>query len=123
VGCEDEQSPSTHVDRLQDPKRKEQAVKRLLQFYEDAMTKDQKNREGESVKPLLEEIVPPLTELALKNELSTATQGDLLRFLADTRDPRVLPALIKALEDYRIDDKRAEPYDAAITDVIRNIGE
>src|SRR5690606_7808577 len=29
----------------------------------------------------------------------------------------------KALKDYRIDDKRAEPYDGAITDVIRNVGE
>jgi hypothetical protein len=124
AGCSgDEQSPSTHVDRLQDPRRKEQAVKRLIQFYEDAMTKDQKNRDGENVKPLLEEIVPPLVELAQKNEISTAAQGDLLRFLADTRDPQVVPALVKALKDYRIDDKRAEPYDAAMTDVIRNIGE
>jgi HEAT repeat protein len=123
-GCEgDEQEPTTHVERLDDPMTRPAAVKRLIQFYEDAMTKDDKNREGPNVKPLLEKIVPPLTELAVKGELDQRSQGDLLAFLADSRDERALPALIKALKDYRMDDKRAEKYDSQMAEVVRNLGE
>jgi len=123
TGCEDEQEPQTWVNRLEDPKRRDAAVKRLLQFYEDAMTNDKKDRSGPNVKPLLELIVPPLTDLAKKGELSTKAQGDLLAFLADTRDPQVVPALVKAINDYRMDDKRPEKYDSQMADVVRNIGE
>ncbi len=123
TGCEDEQEPQTWVDRLDDPKRRDAAVKRLLQFYEDAMTTDKKDRNGPTVKPLLELIVPPLKDLAMKGELSTKAQGDLLAFLADTRDPQVVPALVKAINDYRMDDKRPEKYDSQIADVVRNVSE
>jgi len=123
TGCEDEQDPKTWVDRLDDPKRRDAALKRLLQFYEDAMTNDKKDRSGPNVKPLLELIVPPLTKLAQKGELSTKAQGDLIAFLADTRDPQVVPALVKAVNDYRMDDKRPEKYDSQMADVVRNLGE
>jgi len=123
AGCSDPQDPQTHVDNLSDPMKRTQAIKRLLQFYEDAMTKDDKNREGENVKPLLDTIVPPLAELAKGGELDERTQGDVLAFLADSRDPRALPALQKALEDYKPDDKRAEEYDTKIVEVVRNLGE
>lgn len=123
AGCSDPQDPQTHVDNLSDPMKRTQAIKRLLQFYEDAMTKDDKNREGENVKPLLDTIVPPLTELAKGGELDERTQGEVLAFLADSRDPRALPAIQKALEDYKPDDRRAEEYDTKIGDVVRNLGE
>ena len=123
AGCSDPQDPQTHVDNLSDPMKRTQAIKRLLQFYEDAMTKDDKNREGENVKPLLDTVVPPLTELAKGGELDERTQGEVLAFLADSRDPRALPAIQKALDDYRPDDKRAEEYDTKIGDVVRNLGE
>ena len=123
VGCADENDPATHVDRLNDPMKRAAAVKRLLQFYEDAMTNDKKNREGENVKPLLETIVPPLTELSQKGELDSRAQGDVLAFLADSRHESALPALLKALDDYKPDDKRADEYDNKMGDVVRNIGE
>jgi hypothetical protein len=123
AGCSDPQDPQTHVDALKDPMKRNAAVKRLLQFYEDAMTKDDKDREGPFVKPLLDTVVPPLTEMANGGELDERTQGEVLAFLADSRDVRVLPALVKALDDYKPDDKRAEEYDTKIGDVVRNIGE
>ncbi|HZO15841.1 MAG TPA: hypothetical protein VFB62_21355 [Polyangiaceae bacterium] len=122
-GCGgDENDPMTHVDRLQDPMKRTAAVRRLIQFYEDAMTKDNKNREGENVKPLLDKIVEPLAKVAQSGELDERTQGDLLSFLSDTRDVRSVPALSKAIEEYRMDDKRAEKYDADMNDVVRNVG-
>jgi hypothetical protein len=123
AGCGgDEREPQTHVDRLSDPMKKTAAVKRLLQFYEDAMTKDDKNREGKFVKPLLDLIVEPLAKIVESGELDTRSQGVLLSSLSDMRDPRAVPALVKALEAYRMDDKRAEKFDAQIGDVVRNLG-
>lgn len=121
AGCEDESQPPTHVERLQDPIRRTAAVKRLIQFYEDAMTKDKKDRAGENVKPLLDQIVPPLTEVAKSGELDSRAQSQLITFLADTRDPRAAPALIKAMEDYKMDDKRPDEDDNAINDVVRAV--
>ncbi len=123
VGCADENDPATWVDRLSDPIQRPAAVKRLLQFYEDAMTNDDKNREGPTVAPLLETIVPPLAELAATGELDTRSQGDVLAFLADSRHEKAVPALVKALEDYKPDDKRADEYDNKMADVVRNVGE
>jgi len=39
VACEDESDPATWVKRLNDPAQKSAAVKRLSEFFEDAMTK------------------------------------------------------------------------------------
>jgi hypothetical protein len=123
VACDNEQAPETHVKRLSDPIKRAQAVTRLVQFYEDAMTNDKKNREGPHVKPLLDVIVPPLTELAVKGELDEKTQGELVAMLSDTRDKRAVPALVKAIDDYRPDDKRGEKFDADIANVVLNLGE
>ncbi len=123
IACEDESVPETYVSRLDDKLQRNAAVKRLIQFYEDAMTKDKKNREGEHVKKLLDVIVEPLSKVAESAELDDATQGELLRFLADTRDKRAVAALVKALDAYRIDDKRAESIDAHMGDVVRGLGE
>lgn len=123
VGCPgDEKDPQTHVDRLSDPLKRPAAVTRLIQFYEDAMTKDDKKRDGPNVGPLLKKIVPELAKLSLGGELDQRSQGDLLAFLADSRHPEAVPALVKALEEYRLDDKRAEKFDSQMNDVVRNLG-
>ncbi|MEM9696184.1 MAG: hypothetical protein AAGA56_26805, partial [Myxococcota bacterium] len=154
VGCEDPNAPETHVGYLEDPKRRDAAVKRIMQFYEDAITRDLKavkdaaakmkedgkspaeiaameaegkaaidNREAENVKKIIDLAVPPLVELFKNDELSGISKGLAIRFLADTRSPAAVPALLKAVKDYKIDDKRPEKYDSQMTDVIRNIGE
>ena len=123
AGCEDEQTPDTHVKRLADPVRRTAAVERLIQFYEDAMTKDKKDRKGQNVKPLLDLIVDPLTKVALAGDLDRRAQGKLLSFLADTRDERAGEALVKAISEYKPDDKRPEQYDNDMADVIRAVGE
>ncbi|RLB54389.1 MAG: hypothetical protein DRI90_20280, partial [Deltaproteobacteria bacterium] len=124
VGCAgDDRDPQTHIDKLKDPVQRPAAVKRLLQMYEDKMTEDKKNREGDHVKPLLDTMVEPLATLAQSGELDERTQGELVSFLADTRHAKAIPALVKAIQEYRPDDKRASDYDTRIGDVVRNIGE
>lgn len=122
TGCADENDPQTHIDKLDDPMQRTAAVTRLIQFFEDAMTKDNKDREGPNVKPLLDQIVPPLTKVALSGDLDKRTQGKLLSFLADTRDKRATPALVAALEAYKPDDKRPDQFDSDMGDVVRAVG-
>ena len=123
AGCADEAAPETHVARLADPIKRTAAVERLIQMYNDKMTTDKQDRNGEAVKPLLDKIVQPLADLAEKGDLDQKTQGTLLSMLADTRDKRALKALVKALDAYKSDDKRPDEIDANINDVVRNIGE
>jgi hypothetical protein len=104
VGCGgDENDPQTHVKRLSDASTRVPAVSRLIQFFEDAMTKDNKNREGPNVKPVLDKIVEPLSQLCVAGDLDEKTQSKVVKFLSDARDPRGAPCLVKTLKDYKPD--------------------
>jgi len=102
VGCEDENQPEYYTKRLDDPALRPQAIKRLVQFFEDAMTRADKNREDPKVKELLDKIVPPLTKTYLEGAtIDDRTKGEIIKLLADTRDERAKPAWVKALKDYK----------------------
>src|SRR5690348_2500718 len=60
AGCADENDPATHVNKLSDPATRTAAVNRLIQFFEDAMTRDKSDRNGPTVKPLLDSILPKM---------------------------------------------------------------
>ena len=57
VGCNDENAPETWVKKLDDPIQRPAAIKRLIQFFEDAMTKANKDRNEANVKALLDKII------------------------------------------------------------------
>jgi hypothetical protein len=102
VGCEDENQPEYYTKRLDDPALRPQSIKRLGQFFEDAMTRADKNREDPKVKELLDKIVPPLTKTYMEGEtIDDRTKGEIIKLLADTRDERGKPAWVKALKDYK----------------------
>jgi len=101
VGCADENDPMTHVKKLGDPATRTPAVKRLAQFFEDAMTRDNKDRNGPTVKPLVDKIVGPLTEVCTAGDLDDRTNSNIIKLLSDMRDARTEPCLVKALKDYR----------------------
>lgn len=103
VGCADENAPETHVKRLNDPATRTAALNRLIQFFEDAMTQDNKDRNGPKVKPILDKIVQPMNEICVAGDLEPATEAKLIKFLSDTRDERAEGCLVKALKDYRPD--------------------
>lgn len=103
TGCADENDPETHVKRLGDPATRTAAVNRLIQFFEDAMTRDNKDRNGPTVKPLLDKIIEPMNNLCTQGDLETATNSKLVKFLSDTRDPRAEGCIVKALKDYKVD--------------------
>ena len=100
AGCADEADPNTWVKRLDDPAQRAPAIKRLSAFFDDTMTKSNKNREAPEMKTLLDAIVPPLTKTYVSVALDEKTRKDLIKLLADTRDPRTAPALAKAFNEY-----------------------
>jgi HEAT repeat protein len=97
----DENDPLTHVEKLQDPRISAKAVSRLIQFFEDAMTRDNKDPQGPNVKPVLDKIVEPLSLHCVAGDLDEKTQSKVVRLLADARDARGAPCLIKTLKDYK----------------------
>lgn len=102
IGCEDESKPEYFVKRLDDPAMRPQAVKRLVLFFEDAMTRADKDRTQPHVKELLDKIVPALTKTYMEGEtVDDRTKAEIIKLLADTRDERAKPAWIKALKDYK----------------------
>lgn len=101
TACADENDPKTWVKRLDDPAQRGAAVLRLRQFFEDSLSNAGKNREDPKVKALLDDIVEPLTKQYTGGTVADEkTRKDLIKFLADTNDPRTAPALAKALKDY-----------------------
>src|SRR5438067_12660326 len=97
VGCADENDPATWVKRLDDPAQRTAAIKRLAQFYEDALTGDGNKRDGEHVKKVGDVIVDPLTKTYTAGGLDDKTRKDLVKALSNMKDPRTHPALAKAL--------------------------
>src|SRR5262249_54870656 len=101
AGCADENDPATHVKRLDDMGTRPASVNRLVQFFEDAMTRDQKDRNGPTVKPLLDQIVEPMAKVCVAGDSDERTQSKIVKFLSDARDPRGEPCLTKVLKDFK----------------------
>jgi HEAT repeat protein len=113
IGCEDESKPEYYIKRLDDPALRPAAVKRLIQFFEDSMTRADKNREDTNVKALLDKIVPPLTKAYVQGGLEDSTRFEMLKLLADSRDVRAKDAWTKALKDYQPNVSEDEAKNAA----------
>ncbi len=102
AACDDDNDPKTWVKRLDDPAQRANASKRLTQFYEDDMTKASNNASAPEVKALLDTIIDPLTKQYTSGGLDEKTRIDLMKFLAETHDPRTQPAISKALKDFEM---------------------
>ena len=102
VACDDDNDPKTWVKRLDDPATRARAINRLTQFYEDGMTKAGNDAGSPESKSLLDTIVEPMAKTYTAGGLDDKTRVDLMKFLAETHDPRTQPALAKALKDFEM---------------------
>lgn len=102
VGCEDENEPPYWLGKLDDPKWRPAAVKRLTQFLDDALTRAEGNMEDPQVVALKDQLVGPLTQTYVDGygDLDTKTRVNLIKLLADFKDERAVPALKKAFEEF-----------------------
>jgi hypothetical protein len=102
VGCKDEGKPDYWVDKLEEKSWQPRAVKRLEQFYEDAVTKANKDTSAPEVKALLDKITVPLTNTYVSgyDNFDVKTRTSLIKLLSAFRDPRTEPALKKAFDEF-----------------------
>jgi hypothetical protein len=102
VACADENDPKTWVKRLDDPAQRAPAIKRLEQFFSDAMAQGNNDREDEKVKNVVDVSVEPLAKTYTSGNLDEKTRKELIKLLADMGDPRAAPAFAKAFMDYEV---------------------
>jgi PBS lyase HEAT-like repeat len=102
VGCKDESQPDFWVEKLSDAAWKARAVKRLEQFFEDAVTKNANDIKAPEVQELISKTVEPLTKTYVSDydALDSKTRVSLIQLLASFRDKRTEPALKKAFEEF-----------------------
>jgi HEAT repeat protein len=117
MACADENDPQTWVKRLDDPAQKTNAVQRLGEFFNAAMTKSGKKLNDPDVVALLDKIVEPLSKTYVAGGLDEKTRKELIKLLGDMQDPRASPALAKALNDYDPSGKTDEDVKAAALSV------
>lgn len=102
VGCKDEGQPEYWVDKLSEPSWRGRAVSRLEQFFEDAVSRANKDLKAPEVQELINKTVEPLTNTYKDSyaDLDTKTRVALIKLLAGYRDKRTEPALKKAFEEF-----------------------
>src|SRR5690606_15427020 len=102
TACGDESKPEYWIEKLEDKEWRPKAIERLSQFYEDALTNNKKDTEAPAVKALLDQLAAPLTKAYVDDyaTLDEKTRENLINLLASFRDPRTLPALNKAFEEF-----------------------
>lgn len=102
TSCADDSKPEYWIEKLEDKKWQPEAIKRLSQFFEDAVTRADKDMTKPEVKSLLDELAAPLTNIyvAEYQNLDEKTREKLINLLASFRDARTEPALNKAFEEF-----------------------
>jgi hypothetical protein len=100
TACADENDPKTWVKRLDDPAQRAQALKRLDEMYQGAMSSANSNRDDPKVKGIIDDADEALTKVYTTQQLDEKTRKDLIKLIADMGDPRGAPAFAKAFKDY-----------------------
>ncbi|HSU39813.1 MAG TPA: hypothetical protein VLJ38_09595, partial [Polyangiaceae bacterium] len=102
VGCKDEGQPEYWVEKLDDPSWRAKSVNRLVQFYEDTLSRKNNDPKAPEVVELVNKTVEPLTKLYVDqyDNLDSKTRVALIKLLADYRDKRTEPALKKAFDQF-----------------------
>jgi len=100
VGCKDESQPEYWVEKVDDPSWRAKSVTRLVQFYEDTVSRKNNDTKAPEVLELVNKTVEPLTKLYVDqyDNLDSKTRVALIKLLADYRDKRTEPALKKAFD-------------------------
>jgi hypothetical protein len=134
-GCRDENDPATWAAELSDPTKQTSAVKRLKQFYEDALTRScsgktdkpseacaatKKDRQAPNVKAVLDKIVEPMTKVCLETGLTPKSRSELIGVLADAQDERADACLKKTIEDYKAESPSKE-NEADVQQIVRGV--
>ncbi len=102
LACQDDSQPEYWIEKLEDKKWQPEAIKRLSQFFEDSLTRADKDMSKPEVKGLLDKLAQPLNDIYVNeySNLDEKTREKLINLLASFRDPRAEGALKKAFEEF-----------------------
>lgn len=102
IACKDESQPEYWIDKLEEPAWRARAVPRFERFFEDSITKNEKNIKAPEVQELIGKTIEPLTKLYVDNAdtLDSKTRVTLVKLLSSYRDKRAEPAFKRAFEDF-----------------------
>ncbi|MGC4089994.1 MAG: hypothetical protein QM756_19320 [Polyangiaceae bacterium] len=102
TGCKDESQPEYWVDKLSEPTWRTRAISRFEQFFEDALTRSNKNLKAPEVQELINKSVDGLTKAYVEggDQLDPKSRVSLIKLLSGYRDKRANPAFKKAFEEF-----------------------
>jgi HEAT repeat protein len=102
ISCKDESQPEYWVDKLQDASWRARAVNRFEQFFEDALTRSNKDLKAQEVQDLINKSVEPLSKAYVEgaDTLDPKSRVTLMKLLSGYKDKRAEPAFRKAFEDF-----------------------
>ncbi|MDB4991679.1 MAG: repeat protein [Myxococcaceae bacterium] len=99
VGCHaDADDAAGQAKELSDPVRREFALGNLTRLYAKALTDSKSDRSAPAVKGFVDVTYEPLVKTYLDAPEDTQNGERIMGLLSEMRDPRALPALLKALE-------------------------
>lgn len=99
VGCHaDDNDPKGQAEELADPVRREHAVGRLHSIFSTRLVEAKGDRSAASIKEFCDQTAELMVKAYLDYPEDTQNGLKLLSLMAEMRDARTLPALLKALE-------------------------
>jgi uncharacterized protein YigA (DUF484 family) len=98
----DESQPEYWIAKLGDEKWRVRAIKRLEIFFEDLVTKTNRDFAHPELRAFIDKVLPPLSRTYLEHyaTLDEKTREQVVMTLAAFRDPRVAPVLEKVFAEY-----------------------
>ncbi len=102
ISCKDESQPEYWIEKLQEPSWRARAVSRFEQFFDDALTRSNKDLKAPEVQELINKTVEPLTKAYVEgaDQLDPKSRVTLIKLLSGYKDKRAEPAFKKAFEDF-----------------------
>ena len=99
IGCHaDPDDAAGQAGELADPVRREHALGNLKRLYGAALSSSKSDRNSPQVKSFTDATVAPLVKTYIDYPEDTRAGEQIVMLLQEMRDPRALPALLKALE-------------------------
>lgn len=100
VGCEDENDPKTWVNKLSNDSKRAGATRRLRSLFESTMatTRPPNNVRDPAVRRFLDATLPTLVTTFQAHSDESIMRNEAIVILAQSQDPRAIPALISALQ-------------------------
>ncbi|MGD8860516.1 MAG: hypothetical protein PVI30_10940 [Myxococcales bacterium] len=90
--------PAGQAEELSDPVRREHAVGRLHAIFSQRLVESKGDRSAQSLKEFADVTIEPMVKTYLEHPEDSQNGYKLLQLMGEMKDPRSLPALLKALE-------------------------